>query len=80
MGAIVNAPIVLDVGKAKRKDIKNLEKGCGKIVVDVQDAVTEVTSSLGDQAEGKQFVPVVLVYRKKRRRNKKGNGLLPALF
>jgi len=82
MGAVVNAPIVIDVGKTNRKKIRDLEKGCGSIVTDVQDAVTEVTTSLGDQAEGKQFIPVVLVYRKKRKRNKRrgGGGLLPALF
>lgn len=81
MGAVVNAPIVIDVGKASRRKIRDLEKGCGPIVTDVQDAVTEVTASLGEQAEGKQFVPVVLIYRKKRRRNKRGGGgLLPALF
>lgn len=80
MGATVNAPIVIDVGKTTRRKLRNLEKGCGPIVTDVQDAVAEVTTSLGEQADGKQFVPVVLVYRKKRKRNKRKNGLLPSIF
>jgi hypothetical protein len=80
MGATVNAPIVIDAGKTTRRKLRNLEKGCGPIVTDVQDAVAEVTSSLGDQADGKQFVPVVLVYRKKRKRNKRQNGILPSIF
>ena len=58
MGAVVNAPIVIDIGKTSRKKIRDLEKGCGPIVTDVQDAVTEVTTSLGEQAEGIEFVPL----------------------
>ncbi len=80
MGAIVSAPIVIDAGKTTRRKLRDLEKGCGPIVTDVQDAVAEVTTSLGDQAEGKQFVPVVLVYRKKRRRGKRSSGILPSIF
>lgn len=75
MAPIVNSPIILDVGKTSRKNIKDLAQGCGKLVNDVQDAITEVTSSLGEQADGKQFVPVVLIYRKKQRRNKKRRGM-----
>jgi len=80
MGATVNAPIVIDAGKTTRRKLRNLEKGCGPIVTDVQDAVAEVTTSLGEQADGKQFVPVVLVYRKKRKRNKRKNVILPSIF
>jgi len=82
MGAVVNAPIILDLGKASKKSIRDLEAGCGRIVTDVQDAVSEVTASLGDAGDGKQFIPVVLIYRKKRKRNRRGGGggLFPSLF
>jgi hypothetical protein len=84
-GPVVNAPIILDVGKASRKNIRDMSQGCGRLMGDVQDAVSEVTASLGEQADGKQLVPVILVYRKKRRkrrgkRNKAFGGLFPALF
>lgn len=69
MAPIVNAPIILDVGRTGRRNIKDLEQGCGKLMNDVNDAITEVTTSLGEQADGKQFVPVVLLYRKKQRKN-----------
>jgi len=80
MGAIVNAPIILDVGKASGKNIRQMKQGRGKLMTDVQDAMAEVTDSLGDQAEGKQLVPVILVYRKKAGRSKRGRGLFPVMF
>ncbi len=85
MPAIVNAPIILDAGKTSRKNIREVRQGRGKIMDDVQDAVSEVTASLGDQADGKQLIPVILVYSKKRRRSgggggRRGGGLFPVLF
>jgi len=74
----VNAPVILDLGKASRKNIRRLKKGQGKLVDEVQDAIREVASSLGDQTEGKELLPVVLIYRRKARR--RGRGLLPLLF
>jgi hypothetical protein len=83
MAPILNAPIIMDVGKTSRKKIRQLSRGGGKLSADVQDAVNEVTESLGDQAEGKQFVPVILLYQKKRRksrRSRNGGGIFPAFF
>ena len=84
MGPVLNAPIILDLGKASRKNIRQMEEGRGSLIGDLQDAMTEVTASLGDQAEGKQLVPIVLVYRKKTRRRRKGGrgggGLFPFPF
>jgi len=88
-GPVVNAPIVLDVGKASRRNIRQMSQGCGRLSSEVQDALTDVTASLGDEAEGKQLVPVILVYRKKRRRRRRGSagrggrgwgGLFPPFF
>jgi len=79
-GPILNAPIIMEIGKAKKKDIRDVSRGQGKIMGDLQDAMSEVTSSLGEQADGKQFVPVVLVYRKKSRSKRKGGRLFPVLF
>ena len=73
-GPVVNAPIVLDVGRASRKSIRQLSQGCGRLSSDVQDALNDVTASLGDEAEGKQLVPVIVIYRKKRRRKRRRGG------
>jgi hypothetical protein len=82
-GPIMNAPIILDIGKAKKKNIRDMKRGQGKIMADIQDAMAEVTLSLGDQAAEKQLVPVVLIYRRKsrsRRRRGGGGGVFPVLF
>ena len=79
MGPIVNAPIILDVGKTSRKNIRQMKQGQGKLMADVQDAMAEVTAQLGEQANGQQLIPVVLLYRKKSKRNK-GGGVMPFFF
>ena len=68
------APIVLDLGKKKKKLIKALKRGEGKLMEDVAQAVEEVRSNLGGHAVGKDLIPVVIVYERKRRSR---GGLLP---
>jgi hypothetical protein len=76
MGAIVNAPLILDLGRTRRKDVQDLRRGKGKLLGEVRDAIEEVTTSLGEQADGKQLIPVVLVYRRRaRRRSRRGLAL-----
>ncbi len=77
MGPILNAPVILDLGKTKKKNIRRLRQGRGKLLGDVDDAMKEISASLGTQGDGKQLVPVVLVYRKKAKRRKGGGGLFP---
>jgi hypothetical protein len=78
MPAIVNAPLILDLGRTRSKDVRDLKRGRGKLLGDVHDAIEEVTASLGDQADGKQLVPVVLIYRRRaRRRARVGGSFLP---
>lgn len=79
MDAITNAPVILELGKASRKNVKELREGRGKLLDDVHDALQEVVSSLGEKAEGKQLVPVVLLYRKKAKKRRRG-GLFPVVF
>lgn len=76
MGATVNAPIILDLGKTSRKRIRQLKEGRGRLVGDVQDALAEATATLGPQADGQQLLPVVLVYRRKSKKRNRG-GILP---
>lgn len=76
MEPIVNAPVILDLGKTKNRNIKRLKRGQGKLLSDVDDAMREVKASLGEQANGKQLIPVVLVYRKKAKK-RRGGGFFP---
>ncbi len=66
-------PIVVDLGKKKKKQIKNLKRGRGPLLEDVADVVEKVRASLADQLAGKELVPVVIVYRQKKKRS---GGLL----
>jgi hypothetical protein len=62
------APIVVKLGKASKKSINRLKDGEGPLVSDIQSAVAEVRAQLGLDAEKKEIVPVVLVYRRKKSR------------
>lgn len=81
---VLNAPIVIEVGKTNRRQIRQLGQGCGKLTADIQDAIADVSSTLGDRSDDAQLIPVVLVYRKKRKKGRKrrsgGRGLFPILF
>lgn len=73
------APIIIDLGKKKRKRIKDLKRGRGRLMTEVAGVINEARMNLGSEAEGKEFIPVILIYRKKRKR--KGGGLaLPIPF
>jgi hypothetical protein len=74
----VTTPIVVDLGKVRKKRIRELKKGRGKLVADVEQVMEEVRDSLGESAHGKQLVPVVILFQKKAR--KKKGSLLPFGF
>jgi Family of unknown function (DUF6200) len=66
--ARVAAPIVVSLGKESRKRIRRLKRGRGKLMTEVEHVMDQVRANFGEHAEGKVFVPVVLVYRRKQRR------------
>lgn len=67
--ADVTTPIVISLGKQKRKRLRQLKRGRGKLMDEVMDVVEQVQANLrGTGADGKVVVPVVMVYRQKRRR------------
>lgn len=66
--AEVTAPIIVSLGKKKKKAIKSLKRGKGSAMDEVMDVIEQVQANLGEQAAGKIIVPVVVIYRKKERR------------
>ncbi|MCC7383052.1 MAG: hypothetical protein IT384_14535 [Deltaproteobacteria bacterium] len=59
-------PIVVDLGKAKSRELKALEAGAGPLFEKVQQTFEQVRAGLPKEAvAGKRLVPVVVVYRKK---------------
>jgi hypothetical protein len=60
-------PIIVDLGKAKNKELEQLRTGAGRLQTEVMQALEHVTSELADDLKaGKRIVPVVVTYRKKR--------------
>ena len=66
--ADVTAPIIVSLGKKKKKAIKRLKRGKGSTMDEVMDVIDQVQANLGEQAAGKILVPVVIVYKQKQRR------------
>jgi hypothetical protein len=64
----ITAPVIVSLGKKKKKAIKKLKRGKGGAMDEVMDVVEQVTEQLGDQAAGRIIVPVVVIYGKKQRR------------
>jgi len=66
--AEVTAPIIVALGKKKKKAIKRLKRGKGSTMDEVMDVIDQVQANLGEQAAGKILVPVVIIYKQKQRR------------
>lgn len=62
--AAANAPVVVDVGKKRRKQIKRLRNGRGKLMDQINHLVEELRTSGSISATSQ---PLVVVVRQKRR-------------
>lgn len=74
---IVSTPVVVDLGKVRKKRIKQLKKGRGKLFANVGETVDEVVEGLGADVHGKEIVPIIIVYKQKSKKRRKGAGLWP---
>jgi hypothetical protein len=70
MSNTVSRPVVIDLGKVKRRAAKRLKKGQGPLVSDVSEAVEAAVAGLGEAAEGAVIVPVVVLFERKPKRRK----------
>ena len=61
-------PMIVDLGKTKKKKIKALKKGKGDLLLEIDQAVDMASHGLGAEADGKIFVPVVILYKPKSKR------------
>lgn len=69
-------PVVIDLGKVRSKAVRDLKRGGGELLGEVQDALVATRQRLGPEAAGKELVPIVLLYRKKKKR-RRGTRLFP---
>ena len=63
-------PVIIDLGKQRRSALKDLKKGEGKLWDEVFEVVDEVKDILGEDADGKVLVPVVMLYQEKTSRRR----------
>lgn len=70
------APVVVDLGKEKSKNLRALKNGEGPLMQDVASVLDEVRAKSPELAS-KELVPIVIVYRKKPSRKR---GMLPMPF
>lgn len=66
-------PIIVDLGKVGRKQIKKLKQGRGPLAMEVDEVIEALRRELGEETAGKEIVPVVLLYRRKRKKKKLWN-------
>lgn len=66
------APIILTLGKKKKRAVKDLKRGRGRLMDEVEQTLAEVRAGLGAEAHGKDLVPVVMIYRQKQKRKRRG--------
>ncbi len=58
-------PVVIDLGKVKRRAAKKLKKAEGPLLDDVADAVQGAIEGMGSLPEGAVIVPVVVLFERK---------------
>jgi hypothetical protein len=69
-------PVIVDLGRQSRKEIRRLKNHQpGKLMDEINNAVSGVIREFGPAAKDKEIVPVVILYRQKRRRRGGGGGL-----
>ena len=76
---VVTQPVIIDLGSRKSKILKELKKGEGKLWEEVQGVVEMVQDKLGEKTDGKVVIPVVMIYEKKRKRQRLDKLILPYL-
>ncbi len=68
MSGDVTAPIVVDLGRRRGRQIKQLKRGEGPLAREVDDVIAQVRAGLAADLDGKTLVPLVVVYKQKKKR------------
>jgi len=59
--------VIVNAGKAKRSAVRKLQNGQGPLVDEIQTAIRTTVEAMGEEAAGKEVLPVVVIYKVKRR-------------
>lgn len=63
-------PVIYDLGSRKKKYIRRLKNGRGELMAEVALAVEQVRANLPDDQQDKNILPVIFIYKKKRKGKK----------
>jgi hypothetical protein len=63
-------PFIVNLGSQRRKRIKALKRGHGRLMQDVAAAVEQVRATLGEAGHNRMLLPVVFIYKQKRKGSK----------
>ena len=63
--AEMSQPIIIDLGRQKPSQIKDLKEGEGELWDETLDVIEEAKEMLGAEVEGKMLIPIILLYEKK---------------
>jgi hypothetical protein len=61
-------PVIVDLGKKTRKAIRNLKRGTGTTMLEVEEVINRVRQRLPEGERNRSILPVVIIYQRKRRR------------
>ena len=61
----MSQPIIIDLGRKKSSQIKDLKEGEGELWDEVLEVVEEAKEMLGSDVEGKVLMPLILIYEKR---------------
>jgi hypothetical protein len=61
----------LSVGKKKKRALKDLKRGRGRLMDEVEQTLEEVRDGLGSSASSKEIVPVIIIFRQKQKRKRR---------
>jgi cellobiose-specific phosphotransferase system component IIA len=64
-GATSADPVVIDLGKVKKKAVKALKQGRGPLIEEIDDVISQVRESLAEAGVGQTILPVIVLYREK---------------
>lgn len=66
-GDAMREPVIIDLGRHKRKRVRRLRRGRGRLMADVVDAVEDLREAGRIDADAQ---PVIAIVRQKRRRRR----------
>lgn len=60
----ITSPLIVDLGRQRQSDIRALKNSEGVLMKEVLDVVDEVADQLGEESQGRIFMPIVVIYEK----------------